>query len=54
MLLNVLIASAASAAIALVMGAYLRWLHRRYVTPLDYPNKELAGEILQTSVIRIY
>ena len=53
MLINILIACAASAAIALVMGAYLRWLQRRYVTPLDFPNKELAGEIEQSRVVHI-
>lgn len=53
MFLNVLISAAAGAAIALVMGAYLQWLHRKYVTPLDFPNKELAGEIVQTRVVHI-
>ena len=53
MLSAALISGAASAAIALVAGVFLRLLHRRYVTPLDFPNKELAGEIEQTRVVQI-
>jgi len=53
MLSNSLINAAAGGAIALVAGAFFRWLHLRYVTPLDFPNKELAGEIEQTRVVYI-
>ncbi len=53
MLSNVLINAAVGGAIALVAGTCFRWVHRRYVTPLDLPNKELAGEIEQTRVIYI-
>jgi hypothetical protein len=53
MLVKILIAASVSAAVALVMGVHLRWLHRRYVTPLDFPNKELASEVEQTRVVHI-
>ena len=53
MLSNILISAAAGVAIYLVAGTCFRWVHRRYVTPLDFPNKELAGEIEQTRIIHI-
>ena len=53
MLSNLLINTAAGFAIALVAGTCFRWVHRRYVTPLDFPNKELAGEVEQIRVVYI-
>ena len=53
MLSEILIASAASASVALVMGTFFRWLHHRSVSPLDFPNKELAGDVEQIRVVQI-
>ena len=53
MLTDVLIAAAASGVFAMVMGLFFQWLHRRYVTPVDFPNKELAGEIEQTRALLV-
>lgn len=48
-----LIMAAISGGGFLMMGAYLKWLHRRHVDPLRFPNKELAGDIHQTRIVTI-
>ena len=44
---------AVAVGVALVAGACFKLLHRRYVAPLEFPNKELAGDIQQTRVAMI-
>ncbi|MBD9469213.1 hypothetical protein [Pseudoxanthomonas sp. PXM01] len=53
MLVKYLTVGSIGAAMALVMGVCLRWLHRRYMSPLDFPNKELAGNVEQTRTVHI-
>jgi hypothetical protein len=50
---NVLVLTAVSGGGAWLVSAWLKWLHRRYVDPLPFPNKELAGDVHQTRVITI-
>jgi len=35
------------------MGAWLKWIHRRYVDPLPFPNKALATDVHQARVVKI-
>lgn len=50
---SALFVAAVNAAGIMAFGLSMRWLHRRYVDPLQFPNKELAGEVRQTRVVTI-
>lgn len=50
---DVLVPAAIAGGGAFLMSTALNWLHRRYVDPLQFPNKELAGDIHQTRVVMI-
>lgn len=50
---RILLVTALSAGGSFLMSACLSWLHRRYVDPLPFPNKELAGDVHQTRVVLI-
>src|SRR4249919_2638746 len=50
---NVLVGAAVGGGTALLMSAWTKWIHRRYVDPLPYPNKELASDVHQTRLVTI-
>ena len=49
MLLKIIVACIA----AIIMGIFMKWMRRKYMAPLNYPNKQLADQVEQTRVINI-
>lgn len=48
---NILIVAALGASGSWLTGAILKRIHRRYVDPLQFPNKELAVHVRQTRIV---